>query len=224
MIPVLLTTYNRLEFTKKALFALANSDCGDILIVDNGSTDGTVEYLRSIYRECNFRVVWNSKNEGIAGAMNDFLEWSRFDSSEFRAKVDNDTIVPPKFFSILEQKILRCNLDMVQARHPILKDTYPAGFDAWMKTMKQDPNDPTVFYNHFIGGSGIVFRRSAVDKIPETKSLLNGWRQFQSEHPHLRKAFTTAVSVELLDMKPEGGSDYSAYPEYYKTTGRYVNE
>jgi hypothetical protein len=79
---------------------------------------------------------------------------------------------------------------------------------------KNDKRDGLLFY-HFIGGSGIVFRRSSVNHIPETENKIGGWRQFQRENPHLKKAFCEDVEIKLLD---EHG--YQDYPEYYKTTGR----
>jgi len=44
---------------------------------------------------------------------------------------------------------------------------------------------------------------------------LMGWRQWQRDHPEVKKAFALDCEIELLD---EGG--YADYPEYYKQTGR----
>jgi hypothetical protein len=49
--------------------------------------------------------------------------------------------------------------------------------------------------------------------------MLGGWRQFQREHPELKKAFATDVEVHLLDTN-ENGADYSQYPNYYRETKR----
>ena len=48
---ILYLTYNRLYYTQKTLPALLNSAENvkfQIRIVDNGSTDGTVEYLKNL--------------------------------------------------------------------------------------------------------------------------------------------------------------------------------
>lgn len=213
MIPVLMITYNRLEYTKKALEALFNCKGARPFVIDNGSTDGTQEWLASQpnLRLDNSLVMYNS-NVGIAGAMNLFLRKTKYDF--FVCKIDNDTIVPWNFIGRMLPHMAFA--DIVQAKHPILKATHPGGFDDWVKGM---PQKGALKFNHFVGGSGIMFRRQLVNQIPETEWKLGGWRAFQREHPELRKAFATDVEVKLLDTT-EDGADYSKYPDYYVETGR----
>lgn len=228
-VPVLFTTFNRLAFTKKALEELLKSDCGHIFIVDNASTDGTKNYLMSIFEKIKpgrVSIYIKKENSGIAGAMNYFLsELKRLDiKSPFAAKVDNDTIVPRSFFRIMRQKMVSSQLDILQAKHPILKETHEAGFDEWMKTMKRDLADTSIYHSPFVGGSGVMFRTSVMKEIPETEWKLYGWRQFQKENPQLKKAFTTAVEIHLLDMHRYGGANYpEAYKNYYLQTGRNIH-
>ena len=205
-------TYNRLEYTKQALESLFNSKEVEIFIIDNGSTDGTQEWLYSQPWGVAWNVFYNMKNLGIAGAMNQFLALTQ--EAEFVGKVDNDTIVPPDFISRMLPHMDK--VDIVQAKHPILKATHAEGFDSWVSAM---PASGALRYNHFVGGSGIIFRRNIVTQVPRTEWMLGGWRQFQREHPHLRKAFATDVEIQLLDTN-EGGADYSQYPEYYRETKR----
>lgn len=218
MIPILFITYNRLEYTKIALEALLAADHTQVYIIDNGSSDGTQEWLASYLLTCPWEYNWyhkpiyNANNLGIAGAMNQFLALTR--EAEFVGKVDNDTIVPPDFITRMLHHMNKA--DIVQAKHPILKATHPGGFDSWVASM---PADGPLRYNHFVGGSGILFRRSIVQQVPYTDWMLGGWRQFQREHPELKKAFATDVEVRLLDTD-ENGSDYSQYPDYYKETKR----
>lgn len=212
MIPVLMITYNRLEYTKLALSALFNSGNVKIHIIDNGSTDGTVEWLRSQPWKIVWKIIYNPKNVGISGAMNQFLRAT--EGYEFVGKVDNDTIVPGGFFERLIQHMNKA--DIIQAKHPILKQTHPGGFDQWVSSMTIDGH---LRYNHFVGGSGILFRRSIVSTIPNTEWKLGGWRQWQRDHPEFKKAFATDVEIKLLDTN-ENGADYSKYPDYYKETKR----
>lgn len=217
-VPVLFTTYNRLEYTRQSLPALMASDCGLILVVDNNSTDGTKEYLQSIKSD-RIHVIYEKENTGVAGAMNLFLQLTHGD--KYVGKVDNDTIVPPDWCSRLLAKIIVHGVDIIQAKHPIPEATYSGGnFYAWMQTMKQDRKDPSLYYHRFVGGSGIVFKRKVVDRIPETEWKLYGWNTFQKEHPELKKAFCMEVEIELLDMYRNGGTRYADYPEYYKETRR----
>ena len=80
-IPLLYTTFNRLEYTKRTLPRLIEATPeAEIYIVDNGSTDGTQEYLYSLdlqldtaYRQRR-RITYNAENIGIANVMNWFFE------------------------------------------------------------------------------------------------------------------------------------------------------
>jgi GT2 family glycosyltransferase len=211
-VPVLMITYNRLDYTKQALESLFNSKGVDIFIIDNGSTDGTQDWLYSQPWGVAWNVFYNMKNLGIAGAMNQFLALTQH--AEFVGKVDNDTIVPPDWCTKLLAHMYK--VDIVQAKHPILKATHEGGFDQWVSTMSASG---ALRYNHFVGGSGILFRRNIVTQVPQTDWMLGGWRQFQRDHPFLRKAFATDVEIQLLDTN-EGGADYSQYPDYYKETKR----
>lgn len=207
MIPVLMITYNRLEYTRKALRALFMCHCG-IFVIDNGSTDGTVNYLKEFNRFCINELILNKTNIGIAGAMNQFLELTK--DYQYVGKCDNDTLLPSDFIERMLPHMAKA--DIVQAKHPLIKASGVGTFDEWTSKM---PADGALRFSHFVGGSGILFKRQLVDKIPETDNKIMGWRQFQKEHPELRKAFATDVEIELLDEK-----GYQDYPEYYKQTGR----
>lgn len=212
MIPVLMITYNRLEFSKMALDALFTARNRKIYIIDNGSTDGTVEWIKSQPWRLAWTTLFNGRNLGIAGAMNQFISLTH--GHKYVAKVDNDTIVERDFIDRM-----LCHMqyaDIVQAKHSILKATHPGGFDDWVSSM---PGTGHLRFNHFVGGSGIMFKRGLIDHIPETEWKLGGWRQWQREHPEVRKAFATDVQIHLLDTD-DHGADYSKYPDYYKETKR----
>lgn len=218
-VPTLFITYNRLEYTKRALLALMESDCGHIYVIDNGSTDGTVEYLQGLKHLGRCLLIYRKENAGIAGAMNTFIHLTK--AYPVVGKVDNDTVVPKNWCSVLREKLSYCELDIIQARHPILKETFAGGFDKWMLTMKQDEKDKSVYHSSFVGGSGILFKTKNLKPIPKTDWKLYGWRQFQKDNPNLKKAFTTDVTIDLLDMHPDGGANYpKEYLEYYKETKR----
>ncbi len=217
-IPVLMITYNRLEYTKKAVEALKQCRHAIIYIIDNGSDPETIAYLKGefVFDKAWSRrndLVWlNSINIGIAGAMNQFLERTMI--YNVVAKVDNDTVVPPDFLEKMIPHLEKA--DIVQAKHHLIQASGVGSFDEWTSTM---PADGALRYNHFVGGSGILFKRKIVDRLPVTEHKLMGWRQWQREHPEFKKAFATDVEVKLLDTD-ETGARYEQYPDYYKSTGR----
>jgi len=71
-ITVILTTYNRLNYLKKAINSVLNQSFKDfdLIILDNASLDGTDEYVRSLQDE---RIIYIRNDENI-GALNNGLK------------------------------------------------------------------------------------------------------------------------------------------------------
>jgi GT2 family glycosyltransferase len=69
-ISIVILTWNGLEFTKRCLDSLFKShlpkNC-KIIVVDNGSTDGTVEYLKGLPK---VKLIQNAENLGYSKAVN----------------------------------------------------------------------------------------------------------------------------------------------------------
>jgi len=91
---ILYITFNRLEYTRESLpklLTIANEHDFDVYIYDNGSTDGTQDYLCTHRRVKD--IVYLEKNLGIAPVQNMF--WERVcHEYDFVGKIDNDIIVP----------------------------------------------------------------------------------------------------------------------------------
>jgi len=76
---VIVVTYNAMKWAKKCFDSLRKSSYPvDVFVVDNGSSDGSQEYIRRCYPEFLFRQ--NSKNIGFGKANNIGLQYA----------VDND--------------------------------------------------------------------------------------------------------------------------------------
>jgi glycosyltransferase involved in cell wall biosynthesis len=87
-----MVTFNRLDYTKKAIPSVLNQTVKkfELHIVDNNSTDGTVEYLKSLNDPRVKLTLWN-QNKGLSAATNFVFHHS---DSQFFGKVDNDVIIP----------------------------------------------------------------------------------------------------------------------------------
>jgi GT2 family glycosyltransferase len=93
---VVVVTYNNLLFTRMCLAALlVNTDWVnfEVIVVDNGSQDGTRAYLDELSRRNpQVRVIPNDANRGFAAANNQGLAAA---AGDVLVLLNNDTIVPP---------------------------------------------------------------------------------------------------------------------------------
>jgi GT2 family glycosyltransferase len=90
-------TYNRLELTKKTIESFYDKTAVDYhLFIDNGSTDGTREYLQQ------FNNILLDKNYGIAYAFREAV--NKLTGFDFILKLDNDveTVTPDIINKMLE--------------------------------------------------------------------------------------------------------------------------
>lgn len=95
---IITLTYNKLEYTKKFVKSLYKyTKDFELIIVDNGSTDGTVEYLKSIP---NVKLVLNKENLGYSKGNNQGIEIAE---GEYIGFFNNDILLAPDWFETIEE-------------------------------------------------------------------------------------------------------------------------
>ena len=97
---IIILTFNGLELNRKCLAALLAGTGGDfeLVIVDNASRDGTVEFLRA-QADPRIRVILNEENAGFAGGCN---QGARAAAGELLVFLNNDTEVTPGWLEPLK--------------------------------------------------------------------------------------------------------------------------
>lgn len=69
----------------------------DLVVVDNGSSQETLERLRAASRELNFALIENGANLGIGAALNAGVKWAQSNGSQWVALFDQDSAVTDGF-------------------------------------------------------------------------------------------------------------------------------
>jgi len=99
LVSIIIVNYNGEKFLKKCLSSIKRQTYSDfeIIIVDNGSTDGSVKFVKREYLG-SVRLIENSQNLGFGKGNNQGIMISK---GEYVALLNNDTEVEPNWLSEL---------------------------------------------------------------------------------------------------------------------------
>ena len=95
MISVIVLTYNNLDYNRLCIESILKKTAYanyELIVVDNQSTDGTLEYLKELEQKeiPNVRIIFNDKNSGFAGGNNIGIRNAKGD---YVLLLNNDTVV-----------------------------------------------------------------------------------------------------------------------------------
>jgi len=110
---IIVVTHDNLAFTRLCLRSvLANSGEGiELIVVDNGSSDGTPSYLaRLAERDARVRVLLNGTNAGFAPACNQGLGLA---TGDHLVLLNNDTLVAPGWLAGLRRHLAEPGVGLV---------------------------------------------------------------------------------------------------------------
>ena len=96
---IIILAFNEIEYTKKCVKSIRKHtpEPHEIIFVDNGSTDGTVKWLKTLTQENkNYKLIENKQNLGFAKGCNQGIEASR---GEFILLLNNDVVVAEGWLS-----------------------------------------------------------------------------------------------------------------------------
>nr|WP_255654542.1 glycosyltransferase [Cohnella sp. REN36] len=98
MTSIVIATFNKLDYTQQCIESIRTyTETGtyEIIVVDNCSTDGTVDWLRE---QADIKSICNAANEGFPRACNQGIEISSGDNILL---LNNDTVVTERWLSQL---------------------------------------------------------------------------------------------------------------------------
>lgn len=149
-ISVVMLNWNGLMYLKRTIPAVLNQDYKnfDLVIVDNGSTDGSIEYVNS-FKE--IKLIRNSENLGYSVGKNIGVQNA---SGKFIYLIDNDILLPnDKVLSNLYTNIRQLNKNSILSL-----------------VMLNDGDAATKYYAYCYGLLGPIYNKNLlVDKItPQT--------------------------------------------------------
>nr|WP_303294796.1 glycosyltransferase family 2 protein [Methanobrevibacter woesei] len=182
-VSVVTPNYNGKDFLYAYFESLIknSNEIGEVIIVDNGSSDGSQEFIRNYREKVDFPIVLieNSQNLGFAEAVNQGISKARHD---YVFSLNNDTVVEKS--AILEllnllntdERIFSASSKMVQFNNPELIDDAGDDYTLLAYTKKRGNNQNL---NKFIEVSEVF--SSCAGAALYRKDLLEELGGFDSE-------------------------------------------
>lgn len=99
---IIILTYNKLEYTQMCIESIrefTTKNSYEIIVVDNNSSDGTVEWLKS---QKDLKVIFNKENLGFPKGCNQGINIA---SGENILLLNNDVIVTPNWLDNLDKAL-----------------------------------------------------------------------------------------------------------------------
>lgn len=99
---IIIVTYNGIKWLNKCLNSIRNSTVkADIFIIDNGSTDSSIDYIKKNYPEA--KLIVSNKNLGFGKANNIGMQYALDNNYEFVYLINQDAwVVEDTFAKLIE--------------------------------------------------------------------------------------------------------------------------
>lgn len=151
-VSVVTPNYNGEKYLKTFLESLnEDSDCIDeVIIIDNGSSDGSVEYIKNIKLNFPIILIENPQNRGFAPAVNQGIIKSK---NELIFSINNDTEIKKGSIRQLvglinsDDDIFSVQAKMLQYNNKELIDDVGDEYNLLAWTKKTGENHPSIDYN-----------------------------------------------------------------------------
>jgi glycosyltransferase involved in cell wall biosynthesis len=171
-VSVIIPTYNRKDMLRETLDSLAGqtypSGCFEVIIVDDGSTDGTVEIAEEVFP---FALgYFQQSNQGDAEARNLGAQQSQAD---FLVFLDDDILVEPGYLAHLIQAHDNCQKKiMVGTCHLWLEETSPFAQNLRVSLDPDDIDTITELPFRDVFSNNMSLRREAYFEIGMMQGLV----------------------------------------------------
>lgn len=132
---VITLTLNKLEYTKNFIESLKKyTKDFELIIVDNGSTDGTVEYIKSMP---DIKLIQNTENKGFSAGNNQGIEIAQ---GEYIGFLNNDILLYPNWFEACKRVFENEKAGFVSPRHinPHYDNTNPKKYIKYFQGFHYD--------------------------------------------------------------------------------------
>lgn len=167
---IVVCTFNRLSYLKKCLASLEKLDFPEyeIIIVDDGSQDGTKQFLENLKNE-KIKVIHHKYNQGISSAKNSGIKIARYDIIAF---TDDDCEVDKNWLNELFEGFKNENDGFSIGKTVYIRENYQGYFPERLVTNGNA---------QWPGGGNIAYRKKVFDVCGNFDDLFFKYNNEDSE-------------------------------------------
>lgn len=180
-VSVVIGVYNTENYLNKCLESVAGQSLSDIeiIVVNDGSTDGSLEIINQYKSRDGRMIVFDVENGGVSKARNMGLERAR---GEYIIFIDSDDFLAPEMLELMYGEITRTKSDMAVCNFTKVSKTRSS------KPFLKLPKDKTLDFKDGDGlirgviGDGISFGGSMWNKLIKTDILKKAGNVFEERN------------------------------------------
>jgi O-antigen biosynthesis protein len=174
LVSIVILTFNQLPYTQKCVKSIRKHtpESHEIIFVDNGSTDGTIKWLRKLVKEnVNYMLIENSTNLGFAKGCNQGIQAS---SGEYIMLLNNDVIVTENWLSGMleclnsapDTGIIGPMTNTISGPQQVRDDTYRSieYLDTYARKFRETYRHRRIPLRRIVGFC-MLFRRDLIDRV-----------------------------------------------------------
>jgi GT2 family glycosyltransferase len=157
---VIVLTHNRKKTLEQCLNKIysAKGDLPEVIVVDNGSNDGTEEMLKNLFS--HVKTVYLKQNLGVSGGRNQGI---LLVTGEIIIFLDDDCFVTPDFFEILAKIFcLKTSPDIVACK---ILDANSSAITCWSYYPPVSKFSNKNFKTHVFSGGACAIKKNVFDTI-----------------------------------------------------------
>ena len=164
LLSIVIPCFNSSKTIIRALDSVASSSNANIQIicVDDGSTDNTVELIQNYSSSIPIKILSNSRSKGVAGALNTGILES---NSTYICRLDSDDAYEPGYIDNCIY-FMECNPDVTIAATSLNKIFLSQNNKILSSASQIYPNDHSFLLNSLsfmvIFGANVIFRKSTI--------------------------------------------------------------
>jgi len=212
-VAVIVLNWNGWRDTLECLASLEKLDYPNyqVVVVDNGSTDGSEERIRDSYS--NVSMLQTGANLGFAGGNNAGIEYALQHDAGYVWLLNNDTIVDPEALTELiavaesDEKVGLVGSSLYYFHDPKSLQAYGGGTVNWWMGTNKLLKEPARVSLDFVCGASVLIKRSVVESVGLLDTLyFFYWEDVAYSRRAVEAGWKLAVAARSRILHKEGGT------------------